>query len=447
MTPDRTPDRTPDAPRSRARRPRLHQAWPVAAVTFLTLVAAASFRATPSVFIVPLHEEFGWPRSTISAAVSVNLVLFGVTSPFAAALMERFGIRRVVTIALIVVSAGSYLTVFMTQSWQLIACWGVLVGLGTGSMSMALVATVTNRWFVKRRGLVTGILTAGTATGQLIFLPIVARIVEGPGWRTASVTVAIAAATAVPLVLWLMRDRPQDVGLRAYGAPTDTPDEPVVIESGGAGRAAVRAIQILVWAAKQKPFWLLAGGFAVCGATTVGLVSVHFIPAAHDHGMPETTAAGLLALIGLLDIAGTIASGYLTDRVNPRILLALYYTFRGLSLAVLPLLFSETTKPSMWLFIIFYGLDWVATVPPTVALCRECFGPYSAVVFGWVFASHQVGAGIAAFLAGFARDELGNYNLTWHVAGVLCLLAAGLSLGVRAAKQPQEPFVPAVSGG
>ncbi|GAA0796624.1 MFS transporter [Spirilliplanes yamanashiensis] len=408
---------------------RLHPAWLVAAVAFVALVGAAGFRATPAVMLGPLHTEFGWSLGTISAAVSVNLVLYGLTAPFAAALMDRFGIRRVVTAALLTVAAGSGVTVFMTASWQLILCWGVLVGLGTGSMALAFVATVTGRWFVKRRGLVTGVLTAGGAAGQLVFLPLLAWLTADRGWRAAALVVAGSALAVVPLVWWRLRDRPADLGVTPYGATENPPEAP----RGNAARVAVRG---LLDAARTRPFWLLAGGFAICGATTNGLVGTHFIPAAHDHGMAQTTAAGLLALVGLFDIAGTIASGWLTDRVDSRVLLGVYYAGRGLSLLVLPALFSQSAQPSMLVFIVFYGLDWVATVPPTVALCREYYGERGAVVFGWVFAAHQLGAAVAATAAGAVRDQLGDYLYAWYGAGALALIASVLSLALRPRRTP-----------
>jgi sugar phosphate permease len=403
----------------------VHPAWTVAAVAFVALVGAAGFRATPSVLINPLHAEFGWPLATISAAVSVNLLLFGLTAPFAAALMDRFGIRRVVAVALLLVAAGSGLTVFMRHSVELILCWGVLVGLGTGSMALAFVATVTGRWFVKRRGLVTGVLTAGGAAGQLVFLPLLAALADARGWRTAALLVAGAALAVVPLVVFFLRDHPADLGLPPYGGAEVVP---APARGGGAARRAVRT---LADAARTGPFWLLAGGFAICGMTTNGLVGTHFVPAAHDHGMPVTTAASLLALVGLFDIVGTIASGWLTDRVDSRLLLGAYYALRGGSLLVLPSLFGDAVRPSMLVFILFYGLDWVATVPPTVTLCREYFGDRGAIVFGWVFASHQIGAALAATSAGLVRDQLGDYRLAWYVAGALAVGAAALSLSLR----------------
>jgi len=416
---------------------KIHPAWFVAVVAFVALVGAAGFRATPSVMLRPLHDEFGWSLGTISAAVSVNLLLYGLTAPFAAALMERFGIRRVVMGALLLVAAGSGLTVFMRQSWQLILCWGVLVGLGTGSMALAFVAVITNRWFVKQRGLVTGVLTAGGAAGNLVFLPVLATLTEHQGWRFAALTVAGVALLVVPLVRWKLRDHPSELGLGPFGGEYQ---EPQPIAPAGAARTAVRA---LGQAARTRAFWLLAGGFAICGATTNGLVGTHFIPAAHDHGMPETTAAGLLALVGMFDIAGTIVSGWLTDRVDSRVLLGVYYFGRGLSLLVLPSLFAASAHPSMVVFILFYGLDWVATVPPTVTLCREYFGAAGPVVFGWVFASHQFGAAIAASTAGLLRDQLGTYNAAWYGAGALAILASLLSLMLFAGKR-LKPIAPGI---
>lgn len=404
-----------------------HPAWIVAVVGFIALLGAAGFRSVPGVLMDPLHEEFGWSHGTIGAAVSVNVLLYGLISPFAAALMDRFGIRRVVATALLLIAAGSGLTVFMTQPWQLMTTWGLLVGIGVGSMSMPFVATITGRWFVRQRGLVTGVLTAAGATGQLVFLPLIARLARDHGWRTPSLLVAGAALAVVPLVLLFIRDYPSDVGARAYGAE---PGSDAGLRAPAPGGAA-RALTVLATVARKPVFWLLAGGFAICGASTNGLIGTHFVSAAHDHGMPATTAAGLLAVVGLFDVAGTIASGWFTDRVDSRYLLVGYYSLRGISLLILPLLFAPDVQPSMWAFIVFYGLDWIATVPPTVALCRENFGADGPVAFGWVFASHQIGAALAAFGAGVIRDAQGSYTTAWFIAGGLCGLAALLSASIR----------------
>jgi sugar phosphate permease len=404
----------------------------VAGATLLATVGAAGFRATPGVLITPLQQAFGWSTAAISAAVSINLLLYGLTAPFAAALMERFGLRRVVGTALVLVAAGSGLTVFMTASWQLVLCWGVLVGLGTGSMALAFVATVTSRWFVARRGLVTGVLTAGGATGQLIFLPILARIIAAHGWRAAALTVAGGALIVAPLAVWLLRDYPGDVGLPPYGGTTEQAVHRAAIPAGpGEPGPARRAVRALRDASRTSAFWFLVGGFAICGASTNGLVGTHFIPAAHDHGLPQTTAAGLLALVGVFDIAGTVFSGWLTDRFDSRVLLGVYYALRGLSLLALPDLLAGSARPSMLVFVVFYGLDWVATVPPTIALCRQHFGAAGSIVFGWVFASHQVGAAFAATAAGVVRDRFGTYTAAWYAAGFLCLFAAVFSMLVR----------------
>ncbi|MFD3915607.1 MFS transporter [Streptomyces sp. NPDC058603] len=404
---------------------RVHRAWFVAAVTFVTIIGAAAFASLPGLLIEPLHTEFDWSRGTIGFAVSVNLALYGLTAPFAAALMDRFGIRRVVAVALTIISVGSVLTVWMTAAWQLVLYWGVLVGLGSGSMALAFAATVTNRWFVARRGLVTGILTAAGASGQLVFLPLLSWLVEHHGWRPAAVTVSLAALAVVPFVWLLLRDHPADVGLPAYGAETFVP-KPAPVTG-----AARRAVSVLISAARTGPFWLLAGTFAICGASTNGLVKTHFVPAAHDHGMPITAAASLLAVIGVFDVVGTIASGWFTDRFEARRLLAVYYALRGVSLLFLPMLLAPSVHPPMIFFIVFYGLDWVATVPPTIALCREHYGEDSAIVFGWVLASHQVGAAVIAFAGGLARDVFGSYDVVWYASGALCAAAALMALVIR----------------
>lgn len=432
-----TPPGTPGPSRKR----RLHPAWIVAAVAFLALVGAAGFRAAPGVLMVPLQQEFGWSTTVLSAAVSINLVLFGLTAPFAAALMERFGIRAVTAFALMLIGAGSALTVLVNQSWQILLTWGLLIGLGTGSMALVFAATIANTWFSKSRGLVIGILTAGSAAGQLVFLPFIAMLAQDPGWRQASLLIAAGALAVVPLVLRFLKNSPADVGVLPYGAEAAAGDAAPEARPGAAaaavpqappaGNAAVRALQVLKRASKVRTFWALAAGFAICGATTNGLIGTHFIPSAHDHGMPETTAAGLLAVVGIFDIVGTIASGWLTDRFNPRILLAVYYQFRGIGLLVLPLLLSATVQPSMIVFVVIYGLDWVATVPPTAAICRQVFGADGSVVFGWVFAAHQLGAAAAALAAGAIRDATGHYTYAWLGAAAMCTIAAVISATIR----------------
>ena len=393
----------------------------------LALLGAAGFRAAPGALMVPLHEEFGWSTSVMSLAVSVNLLLYGLVAPFAAALMDRFGIRQVATTALCLVALGAGGSVMMTASWQLLVFWGLLIGAGTGSMALVLAATVAQRWFVQRRGLVMGVLTAGSATGQLLILPPVAALAEGVGWRPASLLIAATALAVAPLVWLVLRDHPADRGVLPYGADPATWTAP----ERATGGSVARALGGLGYAVHQRAFWALAVAFAICGATTNGLVGIHFIPSAHDHGMSQTTAAGLLAVVGVFDIAGTIASGWLTDLFDPRVLLAAYYAFRGVGLLLLPALLADRVHPSMVLFVVVYGLDWVATVPPTAALCREYFGDRGTIVFGWVFAAHQVGAAAAALGAGVVRDVFGTYTYAWWGGAALCLVAAVLSVLAR----------------
>lgn len=411
-------------------RQRIHRAWWVAGITFAALLAAASFRSSTGALIEPLEAEFGWSRAITSGAITLNLVLYGLTAPFAAALMQRFGVRKVVVAALALIAGGMGLSTLMTSAWQLYALWGLFVGLGTGSLALVFGAIVANRWFVRRRGLMIGIFSAATASGQLVFLPIVATLTDNAGWRQASLLVGVAAMLLIPLVVWLLAESPAAVGVRPYGEPvpanTDTdathaPDPPTASDPAatpevGAGRTAIR---VLREASHSMTFWILAGTFFICGWSTNGLIQTHFIPAAHDHGMPPTVAAGLLAAIGAFDIVGTVASGWLTDRVDSRKLLLAYYGLRGLSLLAVPAVLGPTVAPPLLFFIVFYGLDWVATVPPTVALCRQHFGlERSGIVFGWVFASHMVGAGVAASVGGVIRTSTGDYAAAWFAAGV-----------------------------
>lgn len=422
------------SPRSR----RIHPAWIVAAVGFLALVGAAGFRAAPSVMMVPLEQEFGWNRTTISTAIGLNILLYGLMAPFAAALMARFGMRKVSAFALIMIASGSALSTLVVSPWMLMMTWGVLIGLGTGSMAMVFAATITNTWFYARKGLVSGVLSAGSATGQLVFLSTYAGLVETNGWRFVSIVVSLSALAVVPLVLIFMKDSPAKLGILRFG---ETPEIAAKVASDAAQNPAPtnpakNALVTLVDASKNKTFWALAIGFAICGATTNGLIGAHFIPSAHDHGMPETTAAGLLAVVGIFDVFGTIASGWLTDRVNPRLLLALYYFGRGIALMLLPVLLSDAIHPSLILFVVIYGLDWVATVPPTIAICNEVFGKKGPIVFGWVFASHQVGASIAVIVAGAIRDQTGEYTLAWFGAAALCAVAAWISFRIRKVPTP-----------
>ncbi|MGA8255724.1 MAG: MFS transporter [Nocardioides sp.] len=405
---------------------RIHRAWWVAGITMAALIAAAGFRSSTGALLEPLEEDFGWSRATTSGAVSLNLIIYGLTAPFAAALMERFGLRRVVAASLTLVAVGSGLTLVMTEPWQLWLLWGFAVGIGTGSLALVFGAIVANRWFVRHRGLVIGIFSAASSAGQLVFLPAIAHLADGPGWRYASGLVTIFALLLVPLVLLMLADSPASVGTTAYGADPDQPAPVAPVPTKGAARVAIDTFRE---ASRSKVFWILFGTFWICGWSTNGLIGTHFIAASHDHGLPATTAASMLALIGIFDIVGTIASGWLTDRVDSRYLLFVYYFFRGLSLLAVPWLLADVVHPSLFVFIVFYGLDWVATVPPTIALCRAHFGPEKAgVVFGWIFAAHMVGAGVAASYAGLVRQTSGDYFGAWMTAGALCVAAAAAVL-------------------
>ena len=405
---------------------RIHYSWVVAAVGLVTLITAAGFRSTTGILIVPLQNEFGWSRATISFAVAINLVIYGLGGPFAAAFVEKYGMRRVITVAVLGISLGAGLSTRMNAPWQLDILWGVVNAAATGAISVPLGAMIANRWFARRRGLVTGLLTASNASGQLIFLPLLAWIVTQWGWRYAAGTAAaVALVLVLPLVLLFIRDRPSDMGLAPYGS---TELEPAPVVTGNPFASAVRTLGNV---RRSRAFWLLAGSFFICGASTNGLIGTHLIPAAMDHGFGEVAAASLLATIGVFDLFGTLASGWLTDRYDPRLLLAWYYGLRGLSLLVLPYAFGAP-RFGLILFVVFYGLDWVATVPPTVALTAEIFGRESVgVVFGWIFAAHMAGAAVAAWGAGAARTWFGGYGWAFGTSGLLCLFAVGLVTQIR----------------
>jgi sugar phosphate permease len=403
----------------------LHYGWIIAGLTFLALLIAAGIRATPSVLIVPLEHEFGWSRATISLAISINLVLYGLIGPFAATVFEQFGIRRTMVAALAFLAVGVGLTSLMSATWQLVLLWGVVVGSGTGVIALVLGAIVVNRWFAERRGLVLGVLTASTATGQLVFLPLLASLVERFGWRSAVLAIAAVTILIIPLIGILMRDRPSDVGLCPFGSKTANPEK----QRSGVNPIA-STLDALRVGLRSADFWLLSGSFFVCGASTNGLIGTHLIPACMDHGIPEVKAAGLLAVMGIFDFFGTTASGWLSDRWNNRYLLCWYYGLRGLSLIFLPFSFDPHFL-GLSIFAVFYGLDWIATVPPTVRLTTQIFGKEQAgVMFGWVVAAHQIGAATATFTAGALRTYLGTYLPAFILSGLLCLVTACLVLRI-----------------
>jgi predicted MFS family arabinose efflux permease len=404
---------------------RFHYAFVVAAVTFVVLMMAAGFRSVPSVLIVPLGQEFGWSHALIGGAVSVNLIVYGLGAPFAAAIVERFGVRKVVTWALCQVAVGAGLSTLMTEPWQLYLLWGVVVGSATGALAVPLAAIISTRWFSTRQGLVSGLLTASNASGQLVFLPLLAYISTTYGWRwTAGVVVLSATSIVIPLAIVFLRHSPAEIGLMPYGATKPAPPAPRV------ANPFRNALTTLGEFARRRDFQLLVFAFFVCGATTNGLIGTHLIAACADHGFTQVQGAGLLAAIGVFDIVGTITSGWLTDRYDPRWLLFWYYGLRGISLLGLNAALSSAGI-GLFAFVVFDGLDWVATVPPTIALCRKMAGPERVgIVFAWVFCSHQLGAAFAAWGAGFTRSWLGTYEPAFVLAGALGVAAAMASLMV-----------------
>jgi MFS family permease len=409
----------------------VHYAWVMIALTFFTALVSAGTVGAPGVFIVPLQHEFGWSTAEISSALSIRFILFGLMAPFAAALLNRYGLRNVTLSALVIVCSALVASLAMTKVWQLMLLWGVVVGIGTGMTALVLGATVAARWFTARRGLVVGILTASVATGQLVFLPLLASLTERMGWRIALALMCVMLGLAALAVLMVMRDRPGDVGLRPFG---DKGAEPLPPPANAAPIASA-ALGALRDAAQTRVFWILFATFFICGASTNGLIQVHLIPMCLDFGIPQVQAASLLAAMGVFDFFGTIISGWLSDRYDNRYLLFWYYGLRGLSLLFLP--FSDFSFYGLSLFAMFYGLDWIATVPPTVRLTAQRFGPERAnLVFGWIFAGHQLGAATAAFGAGLSRTLLASYLPAFFVAGALCVIAALIVLAISKAPKP-----------
>lgn len=419
-------------------RRNIHYGWTMVALTFFTALVTAGAVGAPGVFIVPLQHEFGWSTAEISSALSIRFILFGLMAPFAAALLNRYGLRNVTLAAQLVVVSALLLSLGMTQVWHLIALWGVVIGLGTGMTALVLGATVATRWFTERRGLVIGILTASTATGQLVFLPLLAKITDQYGWRVGLSLMCVLLGVSASAVLLLMRDRPSDLGLRPYG---DNGTGPLAVAPATKAPIMAAALGTLRDASQSRVFWILFATFFICGASTNGLVQVHLIPMCLDFGIPQVQAASLLAAMGIFDFFGTILSGWLSDRYDNRWLLFWYYGLRGLSLVSLP--YTDFSFYGLSLFAMFYGLDWIATVPPTVRLTAQRFGPERAnLVFGWVFAGHQLGAGAAAFGAGLSRTLLASYVPAFFTAGALCLVAAVLALAIM--RQP-KPVAAAVA--
>jgi sugar phosphate permease len=418
---------------------KFHYAWIIAGVTFLVLMVGAGVRAVPGVFVVPLEAEFGWSRATISLAVGINIAIYGLMAPFAAATMDAFGVRRTMAFAVFTIGTGIGLTTLMTASWQLLLLWGVMLGFSIGFTTNVLAAQMSTRWFVARRGLVLGMLTSAVATGQFLLLPLLAMVAASYGWRAMALLMAVIVLSLAPVVAWLMRDRPEDVGLRAYGEAPDA--KPMARSSGGNPvQAAFAGLRVGL---RSRDFYLIAGTFFVCGASTNGLIGTHLIPACIDSGIPEVAAASLLASMAIFNFIGATGSGWLSDRIDARLLLCVYYGLRGLSLLILP--FSFDTFYGLALFATFYGLDWIATVPPTVKLISQSFGrEKTAVMYGWVTCVHQMGGASAAFFGGVMRDSFDTYMHAFLISGLLCLLAATMVwlIGFNW-KQPEQPVAAA----
>lgn len=404
----------------------VHYAWVVLFVAFLTMLMSSAALGAPGAFMRPFGRDFGWTTAAISSALAVRFVLYGLLGPFAAVLIERYGLRRIVCSALGLLACGLLLAMRMSAIWQLFVLWGIVLGVGSGLTALVMGATVANRWFQRSRGLALGILTASSATGQLIFLPLVAGLIDRYGWRMAVLPI-VMGCVAVALLAWcLLCERPEDIGGEPFGASAASLTETLARSSP----SMALPFKELFRASHQGAFWVLAGTFFICGMSTSGLIQTHFISLCGDYGLAAVPAASVLAMIGGFDFIGTIMSGWLSDRFDNRKLLFWYYGLRGLSLLWLP--HSEFTWYGLSLFAVFYGLDWIATVPPTVKLANAAFAPQrSAMIFGWIFAAHQLGSAAAAYGAGWTRTRMLTYTPALDAAGVACLFAAFAVLGMR----------------
>ena len=407
---------------------RVHYPFLVAGATFVTLVAAAGVISVPTMYVRPFEAEYGWSEAQVSIAQALQIALFGLTGPFAAAAMERYGVRKTIACALAALAFASLAVTHVTALWQLLP-WAAVVGVGAGTIALTLGATIANRWFVTNRGTVLGLFTAGNATGQLVFLPLFGVLIEHRGWRLCAYILTAVTLALIPVFWFAMRERPVDVGIPPWGGDTL---EPAPAHKRNPLNEAFAALRD---ASRSRTFWLLAGSFFICGASTNGLIAAHLVPACGDHGIPETRAASLLALMGLFDLAGTTLSGWLSDRYDSRWLLFWYYGLRGLSLLFLPLAFGLGVL-GLPVFAVFYGLDWIATVPPTVRIATAVFGRERApIVFGWIAAAHQLGAGVTALAAGWSRTAIGTYDDAFVTSGVLCLIASIVVLSI--ARRPR----------
>ena len=418
----------------------VHYGWVVVAITFATMLATAAAMGMPGLLLVALRGEFGWSESAVSGALALRLLMFGLMGPFAASLIQRHGVRATTCCALLLIVTGLAITMRATALWEFWFGWGVLVGLGTGATAVVLGAAVANRWFVKRRGFVLGLLTASAATGQLLFLPLAAWLEDYVGWRWAMVPAIVACGLAALLMVLMGVDDPAELGIAAFGDTATSPapnvradiDRESSRRTGQPREGAIRlAFQALVDASDNRVFWMLFSTFFMCGLSTTGLVQVHLIPLCMDYGIGPIEAAGFLAVIGGFDFIGTIGSGWLSDRFDNRWLLFWYYSTRAVALLLLPL--TGFSVAGLSVFAVFYGLDWIATVPPTVNIAGQEFGRERApIVFGWIFTAHQLGAATAAFGGGFSRELFGTYGPALLIAAGGCAVGAIAAVGVRA---------------
>src|SRR3984957_7508940 len=380
----------------------IHYGWVMVALTLCFVICSSAVMSIPGILLVPLSKESGWSIGELSGPLGLRMALFGIIAPFAGALMLRYGPRNVVSASAALLILGIVLAMTTRTKWQLWLSFGTILGIAPGLTALALTTTIATRWFTERRGLVLGLMGAGTATGQLIFLTPAAWLTEHYGWRMSLAPSAVMVGLVAIAFYLFPTDRPSDVELPPYGEDVVLANPPVPH-----GNAFALSLAALRTASSSIVFWVMAFTFFVCGVSSFGLMP-HFVTLCGDFGIVPLIATSLLALIGICDMVGTIGSGWLSDRFDNRWLLGIYYGFRGLSLIWFP--FCGFSIFGLTIFPVFYGPGFIATIPPTVRLTAREFGREQApLVFGWIFAAHQLGAGVMAVAVGQTRDVLSSY--------------------------------------
>jgi len=415
---------------------RLHPAWIVLGALTLCLLASTGIRAVFGVYIKPMEAEFGWSRGALSGAAALSLLLLGAVGPFAGRLADRWGPRRVIVLSLTLLGLGSIASAFVQSLWHIYLTAGVLMAVGAGGAALSTGSTVVARWFESRRGMAMGLAAGGMSAGQLIVIPLATVLTLWFGWRWSFLWLGVGLLVlVVPVGAWLIRNLPEERGVRPLGATGPSQTAAQMADARQAGRVSVSE------AAQTAPFWLLMSTFFVCGYTSNGMVLTHFMPHALEHNFSAMEASAALGVMGAMNIVGTIGSGWLCDRFGRRGPLATYYFVRGVALLFLLYVWNV---PSLHFWAALFGLNYISTVPPTTTLTANIYGRYSVgELSGWIFFAHQVGSALGAALAGWIYEWSGSYSPAFVSAAVMAFLATGLTLMIREEPISARPLQPA----